>query len=120
MQLTDDFIDTMEEFYDKTISKYTFTREKTDGGFVKRAITESEDSIMANVLSNHGKIQKDYGITDAFDLAFTCKPDEEIEADDIVGYDSKTYKVTGVKTSDSHKLVIAITWSSKSSTLISA
>ena len=121
MTLPNDFINTIADaFYDKTITLFTHTRETDAEGFVVRDITESETTVMANVIDNQSKLQEEYGIAERFDLAFTCKPDEVLETDGIVGYNSKTYKIQDIKKSDSHKLVIAKLWSSKSSILPSA
>lgn len=121
MKITNDFKTKMAEtFYDKEITLYTQERVVDDEGFAVRSVEESETTVMANVLTNHTKLMEEYGIVERFDLAFTCDPDEDVQADSIISYQSKTYKVSTVKITDTHKLVIAQSWSSKSSTSPSA
>lgn len=121
MKITDDFINKISEtFYDKEIVLYSQSRTTDDEGFVVRSETATETTVLANVIDNQSKIQEDYGIKERFDIAFTCKPTENISTDDIIGYDSQLYRVRDMKVSDSHKLVIGEKWSSKSSISISA
>lgn len=107
-------------FYDKTVTRFTTTNTvDSDGWARKSATTIVAGTFLGNVhFDNFDKIQEEYGITDQINIVITT--DTEIATEEIIGYDGKQYKVFRVIPNDSHYLLIAQDWLSKSSTSISA
>ena len=105
-------------FYDKIITLYTSEVQKDEYGWTGASATATADTFMGNVrFNNLAQVQEDYGIEEAIDIAVTT--DEDVANSSIIGYDGKTYKIVKVIPSDSHNLIVANLWESKSSTLTS-
>jgi len=122
LRITDDFKNKIAEaFYDKTITVHSQSSTVDDEGFVSVDSQSTSTEVSCNVRFNDlAKIQVDYGIKDKIDIAITTDPDAEIELNDVIEYESTTFKVVQAIPFDSHKLIIAKKWSSKSSTSTSA
>lgn len=106
-------------FYDKTITVYEIETIKDNYGYTRLSAEESDTTFLGNVrFSDLVRIQEDYGIKESIDIAITTE--YSIEAGTIIGYGSQTYKIIKVIPSDSHNLIVANRWESKSTGLISA
>jgi len=121
MNIPQSFKDAIADtFYDKTITRYS-TQDTKDahGHQAKAGTTVTNGSFMGNVhFDNFEKIQKQYGITEEIEIAITTA--DVIPQNEIIGYDGKQYMVFKVIKTDSHYLLVAKKWLSKSSTSISA
>ena len=106
-------------FYDKEITKYSTIIVKESDGWTKKAGTTITDgTFMGNVrFDMKDKIQEDYAIRDEIDVAITTS--ENVPLETIIGYVGFQYKIFRVIPSDSHYLLLARKWSSRSSISIS-
>ncbi len=120
MILPSGFQDTIGDvFYDKLIKILNVTDGVDNEGWADVITTTEEGSFYGNLrFTNMKDIQEDYGIAQEFDVAITT--DEDVELDSILEYDSVTYRVTDSLPFDSHNLILAEKWLSKSTTSISA
>lgn len=98
-------------FYDKTVSIMTkSTIIDAEGGVTSKGLVVS-NNFNGNVsFSNCKSIQEEYGLDYEIDISITTGTDTSIAINDIIQYDSITYKVTDVLTSDSHILIVAVKW----------
>lgn len=106
-------------FYDKEITRYTVIDTIDDEGWARKSgSTVTNGSFFANAhFNNFDKIQALHGITEQIDLVLTT--DSEEANDQVIGYLGLQYYIFRVIPNDSHYLLVARKWSSKSSTLLS-
>lgn len=106
-------------FYDKTVTVYSTIDTKDAVGWARKAgTTVVTGTFKGNVnFSKLEKIQEDYGISEKIDIVITT--DEDVELETILGYRGKQYKVIRSIPFDTHNLLFAQKWSSKSLTSIS-
>lgn len=108
-------------FYDKEVSVYNTISYKTKTGFAKNELGSLIETIDANVqFANLARIQEDFGIDVAIDLAMTCPTESLVALGNVLEYDSSYYRVVKAIPFDSHKLIVAEKWSLDSRDLISA
>lgn len=107
-------------FYDKEIIKYsTPTSKEADGWTKKSGSTVTDGTFMANVhFDMKDKVQELYGIKDEIDIVIST--DENVAGETVIGYNGIQYKVFRAIPNDTHYLLVAKKWSSRSSTSISA
>lgn len=107
-------------FYDKTITRYSTVAEADSRGWTKKAgTTVTNGTFLGNLqFDNFEKIQELYGISESIDIAITT--DAVVELEEILGYEGKQYKVFRKIEHDSHYLLLARKWLSKSSISISS
>lgn len=102
-------------FYDKTISIYSSSVTKDSVGWTKKKSSTVTGTFKGNVNFNKlEKMQEEYGITEAIDIAITT--DQNIALETILGYGGKQFKVIRAIPFDSHYLIFAQKWLSRSST----
>lgn len=116
MTLPNGFVDTIGSiFYDKLIKILNVEDAVDNEGWADVISSTKLSEFYGNLrFTNLKDIQEDYGINAEFDVAITT--DEDVELDSILEYNSVTYRVTDVLPFDSHNLVVAEKWSSKSTT----
>lgn len=120
MKLPKNFKKTIEKtFYDKEIDIYDSSPVKEADGWTRKGNLTKVGTFFGNVnFSNLQKVQEDYGIREDIDAAITTSAN--IQAETVIGYKGKLFKVLTSKPFDSHNLLIAQEWSSKLSTSTSA
>jgi len=92
---------------------------ESDGWARKSGTSIVVKTFKGNVnFSKLDKIREDYGIVEDIDMIITTN--EVVANDSIIGYQDRQYKVIRSIPFDTHNLLIAQKWSSKSSTSISA
>lgn len=120
MIITDKFKKAIKNtFYDKEITRYTVVNTVDDEGWARKSgSTVTNGSFFGNVhFNNFDKVQKQYGITEEIDIVITT--DANIPNEEIIGYLGQQYKVFRAIPNDSHYLLIARKWLSRSKTLLS-
>lgn len=98
-------------FYDKTVNVMS-NQKVTDaeGGVTYKGLAVVSN-FKGNVsFSNCKSIQEEYGLDYEIDIAITTHVDTNVVINDIIQYDSITYKVTDILSSDSHILIVATKW----------
>jgi len=101
-------------FYDKEVFLYDVETTTDEHGWTKKSSPVENGSFLGNVnFNNLAKVQEDYGIMD--DVEMTITTDHEVGTEQIIGYLGEFYKVIKAIPYDSHYLLIAVTWSSRSS-----
>ena len=102
-------------FYDKTFTRYAVTENVDDDGFAREEVLSTAGTFKGNInLSKFAKTQFDYGLN--FDADAVITTAAAIDANEIIGYLGKTYKVIDSQKYDSHYYLLLTEWSSKSST----
>jgi hypothetical protein len=102
-------------FYDKLIKKFESTSSTDDEGWSGYVIGSKSTSFYGNVrFDNLAEIQEDYGLDKKIDIAITT--DESVNTGQILEYEDVDYRVVSSIPSDSHNLILAEKWLSKSST----
>lgn len=108
-----------DKFFDKTISIYNQELIKNAHGGVRIADDGVSGTFVGNVnFSKLDTIREEYGINEVIDMTITTH--EEVENETIIGYLDNQYKVIRSIPFDTHYLLIAQKWLSKSLTSISA
>jgi len=109
-----------DTFYDKEVLVYSSELIQDPELFTRLSVSEQQvDSFLGNVsFDSFDTIQESYGIKESFDIAITT--DKSLSNETIIGYQGKYYKVSRVFAEDTHFLIIAKKWLSRSSTSISA
>lgn len=106
-------------FYDKDLVLYSKNVIVDADGWARQNVLSVSNSFKGNVHTERLEaIQKEYGIDEKIDLMITTSQD--VPKDSIIGYKGAGYKVIDARPNDSHYLLFAKEWSSKSSTWISA
>lgn len=107
-----------DTFYDKDVVLYTTSEVVDDEGWAR--MEESEvSSFVGNVrFDNLAQLQEDYGLKEVVDIAISTH--EDIQVGSVLKYGDVLYKVNKAIPFDSHNLIVASIWSSKSSISISA
>lgn len=120
MELPSNFTKVIADtFYDKVITVYSEETVKDSFGWTKQSASPTSTTFNGNVrYTNLRQLQEDYGIKEDIDVAITTS--YSIENGKIIGIGDTTYKIVSVIPSDSHNLVVAKKWFSKSTTLTSA
>lgn len=119
MQIPDDFKSVIADtFYDKTITLYTVEEVVDEEGWARMSETESDSFVGSVSFSELAKVQEEYGLREAIDMVVSTH--EDVSVGSVLGYGDHLYKVVSAIPFDSHYLILAKKWSSKSSTSISA
>lgn len=119
MQIPDDFKNAIADaFYDKTITLYTVAEVIDEEGWARMEETESDSFVGSVSFDELAKVQEEYGLREAIDIVVSTH--EDIEVGSVLGYGDHLYMVVSAIPFDSHNLILAKKWSSKSSTSISA
>ncbi len=108
-----------ETFYDKSVAVLGKTDSVDDEGWAGEESTTEVKTILANVrFDKLAEIQEEYGIDEQVD--FTMTTDEKVDTGTIVEYGGIEYRVINSIPYDSHNLIIATKWKSKSQKLTSS
>lgn len=107
-----------DTFYDKSIKILNYTEVVDDEGWADASASTVSETFLGNVrFDNLAQIQQDYGLDEEIDIVITT--DEDVSLGSILEYGGVEYRVTNSIPYDSHNLIMARKWSSKSSTLTS-
>ncbi len=103
-----------DKFYDKEIDVYTVTDTVSADGQARRSGSSViSATFFGNVnFSRLDKVQEAYGITEKIDMTITTN--YNLANNSIIGYRGRQYNVIRAIPFDSHYLLIAKEWSSKS------
>ena len=97
-------------FYDKSVDVLTSEVNMDAEGGVNNKGYDVRDTFKGNVnFSNCKQIQEDYGLDYNIDVSITTNYNG-LKLNDLIKYKDVIYKVTDIKVSDSHILVIATVW----------
>lgn len=108
-------------FYDKDVLVYSVESVVESDGWTKLDLVSSGYTIKGNVnFSNLEQVQKEYGLSEVVDVTITTAKEESIGLNNIISINDITYIVVKAISFDSHKLIIAKQWDSKSMGLPSA
>ena len=120
MLITDDFKQAIAGvFYDKTFDIYDEFEVLDSRGWSRKSVEKSGASFVGNIkFDKLDKVAMDYGIVERIDATITTN--EIIEVGTKIGYQEKMYIITRSIPFDSHNLLIAQQWLSKSKISISA
>lgn len=119
MKIPQSFKDKIKQtFYDKEILLISSSLVKEADGHAKLKESTTTGSFFGNVnFSNLKNVQENYGIQEEIDLTVTT--DTAVAREQVIQYDNRLFKIIEAKKFDSHYLLIAKLWSSKSSDSLS-
>lgn len=107
-----------DAFYDKSIKLLSYTEVVDEEGWADASSSTEIKTFLGNVrFDNLAQIQEDFGLDEKIDIVITT--DEVVSLGSILEYGGVGYRVTNSIPYDSHNLIMARKWSSKSSTLTS-
>lgn len=110
----------LKVFQDKTITRYNVGTTTNAIGEVKKDSVATIGTYKGNVhFDNFEQVQEEHGIRENIDMTVTTQQ-TGLAIGEIHGYGGKMYEIFKVIPNDSHYLLVARKWLSKSSTLISA
>lgn len=105
-------------FYDKEVILYNKSTTKSNSGWTKFKDLEQSGTFFGNVNFNKlDAVQEAQGIEEQIDMTITTNYPAELNQ--IIGYEGIMYIIIRAIKFDSHYLLIAKKWLSKSSTSIS-
>lgn len=108
-----------ETFYDKNIKILSKTNSVDEEGWSGDISSTEVSNFYGNVrFNNLAELREDYGIKEDIDIVITT--DSTVELGDILEYGGVEYRVVNAIPYDSHNLIFAKKWLSKSSILTSA
>jgi hypothetical protein len=122
MVIPEDFKNKISDvFYDKLIKILNISQSIDDEGWAGDTSTTDKTSFYGNVTFKDLKIlQEEQGLKEEVNIAVSCSTSVSIVVSNVIEYNSIKYRVISCIPYDSHKLILATKWSSKSSTLTSA